>query len=434
MIKNLLLIPLFLFLPFCIWGQSYSWTILEAEGEAEKRHENAFVQVGDKFLLIGGRGQKKIDIFDTQTRKWSKGAQPPMEIHHVQAVSLDGLVYILGGFTGGWPYETPLSHVLIYDPLANIWVIGPKIPEDRRRGAAGVAVYKDKIYMVNGIINGHTSGWVNWLDEFDPYTGSWKKLPNSPEARDHFQAAVIDDKLYVAGGRRSGSEGNGFAGTVKSTNVYDFKTQTWKILPSIPTPRAGTATAILNENLVILGGESDAQEAAHDEVEVLDIASGKWKSLPSMNKGRHGTQAISLDDKIIIGSGSRNRGGGPELNSFEVLSTEENPTFEIDSLVEGKLIPSNEALVFDHSTKQQIQLENSGGNKALVISYIETNKPNAFDVKIPIPTPFVLGPGKEVNIEVSKKSMKSRSAVLYIKSVGNAAPIEILISAGPGNH
>ena len=159
--KQVLFIPLFLLVPFLLSGQSHSWKPLGAEGSAEKRHENAFVRAGDKFILIGGRGQKKTDIYDTQNRKWSKAAQPPMEVHHVQAVSLDGLVYLLGGFTGGWPYETPLTHVLIYDPLQDVWQIGPKIPEDRRRGAAGVAVRGDKIYMINGIINGHTSGWVN---------------------------------------------------------------------------------------------------------------------------------------------------------------------------------------------------------------------------------------------------------------------------------
>ena len=424
--KQVLFIPLFLLVPFLISGQSHSWEPLDAKGSTEKRHENAFVQAGDKFILIGGRGQKKTDIYDTQSRKWTKAAQPPMEVHHVQAVSLDGLVYLLGGFTGGWPYETPLSHVLIYDPLQDVWQIGPKIPEGRRRGAAGVAVHNDKIYMINGIINGHTSGWVNWFDEFDPYTNTWKKLPNSPEARDHFQAAVIDDKLYVAGGRRSGSAETGFAGTVGPANVYNFKTRTWEVLPEIPTQRAGSATGILDGNLVVLGGESDAQQAAHDEVEMLNVDSGKWKALPSLNKGRHGTQVISLDNKLVIGAGSGDRGGGPELNSFEVLSTEENPSFELDSLMEGKLVPSSEELIFDKDEKQQLSIKNSSKNKAVVITYLETDEPGVFEVVTPFPTPFILAPEKEVFLEVSpRENAANSSATLFVKRLGESAPLEI---------
>src|SRR5690606_13506186 len=115
-----------------------SSNILTGEGTPHERHENALATSGNKLILIGGRGEKPVDIYDLTEKKWSKGAQPPMEIHHMQAVSLGGLIYILGGFTGSWPFETPISHVLIYDATEDKWTIGSEIPEDRRRGAAGV--------------------------------------------------------------------------------------------------------------------------------------------------------------------------------------------------------------------------------------------------------------------------------------------------------
>ncbi|HSI70307.1 MAG TPA: hypothetical protein VK941_08755, partial [Gillisia sp.] len=176
---------LLLFLAFSLPGisQDLVWHSLNAEGEPLARHENALIAAGGKLILIGGRGEKPLDIYDPGTGAWSKGATPPFEIHHMQAVNLDGLVYILGAFTGGWPNETPLTHVLIYDVAADTWSIGPEVPGNRRRGAAGVVTYNNRIYLVNGIINGHSSGWVNWLDEYDPYTGSWKTLASSPEPR-----------------------------------------------------------------------------------------------------------------------------------------------------------------------------------------------------------------------------------------------------------
>jgi len=211
-------------LPTTICAQSLHWQKLEAQNAPQKRHENAFALCGDKCYLLGGRGLKPIDIYEPALNEWKQGAQPPLEMHHFQAVSHQGLIYVMGAFTGGWPYESPITHILIYDPLSDQWFIGPRIPTHRQRGAAGAVAHNGKLYLVCGIVNGHTSHWVPWLDEFDPATGRWQELPDAPRARDHFQAAVVNNKLYAAGGRRSGYEGQGFEATIAEVDVYDFAT------------------------------------------------------------------------------------------------------------------------------------------------------------------------------------------------------------------
>lgn len=47
------------------------------------------------------------------------------------------------------------------------------------------------------------SGTQAWFDQYDPVTGKWTVLPDAPHARDHAQAAIVDDKLYMLAGRRS---------------------------------------------------------------------------------------------------------------------------------------------------------------------------------------------------------------------------------------
>lgn len=408
--------------------------MLEAKGEAQERHENALVKAGDKLILLGGRGMKAVDIYNTRTKEWTKGAQPPLEINHIQAVSLDGLVYIAGAFTGNYPYETPISSVLIYDPVLDKWAIGPEIPANRRRGAAGVAVYNNKIYIVNGIINGHTSGWVRWLDEFDPATNKWTVLPDAPMARDHVHAVITGDKLYVAGGRRSGNNKETFSATVKETNVFDFKTKTWKVLPSpegdIPTERAGAAVALYKGDILLMGGETDKQEA-HNEVEALNPSTGKWKSLTPLNKGRHGTQAVYFDDIVIIGAGSGNRGGGPELNTFEIFSEKPNPEIPSTPLIKGQLTASAEKLVFQNPKKgdsKSIEIENKEGNQGILLTYIMVENTADFDIKVPAETPYVLAPGKKLSIEVVYKgsqNSKPEMAQLLIKSLGDGAPLAV---------
>ena len=428
--KNIQYLFLFLFSALAVHAQTPTWNDLPVKGEAQERHENAMAIVGNNIILIGGRGNKTLDILNTETLEWSQGAQPPFEIHHFQAVVIDGLLYVIGAFTGGWPHETPLSHVLIYDVTEDIWITGEKIPENRRRGAAGVAIYNKKIYLVNGIINGHTSGWVNWFDEYDPYNNTWKVLPDAPVARDHFQAVVVEDQLYIAGGRRSGSvDNNGFAGTVNETNVYDFNSGKWEVLPAIPTPRAGTATIVYNGNPIVLGGESDGQEAAHNEVEMYEITSRTWKKLPTMKQGRHGTQAVKIGNNIIIGAGSGNRGGGPELNSFELFSSEKEPKLSPEPLEKGELIISPKDLNFSGKNQESFILRNSNSNKAILISYLQTNHSESFSIKPTFESPLIISPGRELKLEmeVKKDLPEDFSGTLYIKLSGKSAPLEILL-------
>ena len=63
----------------------------------------------------------------------------------------------MGAFTGGFPTETPVDHIWVYDPDADTWTQGAEIPPPRRRGSANVVVYQNKFYVVCGIQVGHSS-------------------------------------------------------------------------------------------------------------------------------------------------------------------------------------------------------------------------------------------------------------------------------------
>ena len=203
------------------------------------------------------------------------------------------------------------------------WRVGPEIPKDRLRGSAGCVVYKNKIYTVCGITDGHWDGHVAWLDEYDPKTNTWVKLADAPHLRDHVSVAVINDKLYVAGGRRSTARINQVLNlTEAAVDVYDLKKKTWQTLPSelnLPTQRAGNSSVAFGDKLLVIGGESAAQVPAHSEVEAFDTKKMQWVPFPSLKQGRHGTGASVVGGKVYSVAGSANRGGGPEINEMEVL-------------------------------------------------------------------------------------------------------------------
>jgi len=192
-----------------------------------------------------------------------------------------------------------------------------------RRGSAGAIIRDGKLYLVSGIINGHTDGWVKWFTSYDFKTGQWAFLPEAPHARDHFEAALVNNKIYAVGGRRSSAVTNQvFDLTVPEIDVYDFTSGKWSTLPpsaNLAVPRAGGAYAVVGANLIFLGGESMAHQASHGEVDMLDTKTGQWRSLPPMQDARHGTEAILYNNSLYICAGCGERGGSPLLDSMEML-------------------------------------------------------------------------------------------------------------------
>jgi N-acetylneuraminic acid mutarotase len=183
-------------------------------------------------------------------------------------------------------------------------------------------LHNDEIILIAGITNGHSDGHVTWVDAFNPRTGRWRRLPDAPRARDHFQAAIINNKIYVAGGRRSSyATRQTFELTVPEVDVFDLGTNQWSTLPAtgnLPTQRAGAAATVVNGRLLVIGGES-AQPIAHADVESLDPATGRWTALAPLSMGRHATQAILRDGRVYLASGSRTR-GATEVDTQEIYT------------------------------------------------------------------------------------------------------------------
>lgn len=297
------------------------WTAVESSDGSKpvQRHEAAFVRVGEKFYLLGGRSIRPVSIYDPKTETWSVGAEPPIEMHHFQPVVFENKIYIVAALTGKYPGETPTENIYIYEPTTNEWYKGDLIPKERRRGSTGNILHQGKIYISCGIKNGHIGDHKNWLDRYDPKTGEWKILADAPRPRDHFQAVVAEGKIYTLAGRNSGKfPDDVFAGTIAEGDVYDIKSNSWETLPNnIPTQRAGNAAILFNGDVVVAGGESPVQEKAHSEVEVLNLTTNEWKKMPPLIEGRHGTGLLKYEGGLCIASGCGNRGGEPELFTME---------------------------------------------------------------------------------------------------------------------
>ncbi len=296
------------------------WIDLDEDEDYTGRHECSFVQAGETFILFGGRENPSVlDIYDYQANSWSRGARAPQDFNHFQATTWQGYVWVIASFkNNAFPNEAPTDNIFMYDPAADAWITGPEIPESRRRGSAGLVVYKDKFYVLGGNTIGHNGGYIPWFDVYDPATGQWDSLPDAPHARDHFHAAVFQEKLYAIAGRLSRT-GVG-SPLVPEVDIYDFNTQSWSTLPdslNLPTLRAAPGVAVFQDEILVMGGEGSGgtnNNQAYDVVEALDPLSQIWSTKAPMIYPRHGFQAIQSGQGIYVTAGSPTIGGGNQKN------------------------------------------------------------------------------------------------------------------------
>ncbi len=419
-------------------GDAQFWTDLNENQSYTARHENSFVQAGNKFYLMGGReNAKTIDVYDYASNSWTSLVDSaPFEFNHYQATEYQGLIWVIGAFkTNTFPIEAPADFIWAFDPSTNEWIQGPEIPSGRKRGSTGLAVYNDKFYIVGGNTIGHDGGFVNWFDEYDPATGTWTTLANAPRARDHFSAAVIGNKLYASGGRLSGGSGGVFKPTVPEVDVYDFTTSTWSTLPvgqNIPTPRAAASAVNFNNKLIVIGGEVQNElvygvntDDALKITEEYDPATGTWSRLPDLNFERHGTQAIVSGQGIFTLAGSPNRGGGNQKN-MEVFG---NNSPEGTALLASELSAPSSVLIAS-GTSETIALEILGGNVGKFIRSIELGGPDAADFNIASGslTNALLGANSGHTIEIAlNNAAGNKNAVLSI-TYGIASTLNIALS------
>lgn len=269
---------------------------------SKARQEVSYVQVGGLLYLAGGGTLH--EVYDPVAQTWTTLTPLPEFLDHVQAVTVDGLIYYLGGLEG-WP-GPQADTVYIYDPKTDSFSQGAPMP--RGRGAGGVAVYEGKIYYAGGLyaVGADVSSTeaVGWFDVYDPVTDTWASLPEMPRVRDHFHAAALDGVFYAIGGRDT---------TINATNpfvdAFDFETQTWTTRDTeLPTERGGYASAVLGGEILIFGGEGGG---THDEVEAYSPETNSWRTLSPMPTARHGVQAAVCGNGVYIAAGGVKQGLGP---------------------------------------------------------------------------------------------------------------------------
>ena len=124
-----------------------------------------------------------------------------------------------------------------------------------------IAVCQGKIYCIGGMPVGFVGG-SGENQVYDPKTDSWENKTSMPTGRFGLQAQVVDDRIYLMGGRRLLGYNLGFEES-NATEVYDPASDMWSTKSSIPNS-AGYVSAVVDGKIFVIGAATQIYDPKKD--------------------------------------------------------------------------------------------------------------------------------------------------------------------------
>jgi N-acetylneuraminic acid mutarotase len=273
------------------------------------RSELQAVSVGGKVYAVGGNVMGAKDgkpealpdtginqVYDPATDTWRDLAPMPKGANHVGIAALGGKIYVGGGFTGRAHMQST-DRFYVYDPATDRW--RELAPLSSPRGAPAFVALNGKIHAISGrILN--ADGAADTHEVYDPATNTWAKAAPLPVSRDHVGIGVIDGKIHVYVGRRTDA--------VKSKSglhhIYDPATDTWAEAPPMPIAVSSGTFATYRGMLFYLGGECTDDNKTFALTQAFDPKTNRWIKFADMPVARHAQAAAVANDRIYMIGGS----------------------------------------------------------------------------------------------------------------------------------
>jgi hypothetical protein len=174
--------------------------------------------------VIGGTGTtedgRHVYRYDPVTGVRSPAPDLPVSLDHAMAATLNGRIFVFGGYVFGLPTDRVFS----LGPNDARWIEHSAMPS--ARAAGGIAVVGDRIYIVGGVTENGV--WVKdvWVYERGKLITGFARIPT---ARDHLAVGTYQGRVCAAGGN----------GGERAFECYDPARNEWKVLPDLRRPVIG---------------------------------------------------------------------------------------------------------------------------------------------------------------------------------------------------
>ena len=280
-------------------------------------------------IFFGLSPTKKMFIFNPKTKVWRQGAQLPEARHHLGLVSNSKYLYGIGGFDGekgkAWQIKDSVYRL---DKDGNTWLQGPKLPVPLAESVY-VSV-GNNIHVIGGkTISLETGRNVDINQHFILVDNEhWVRAKPASVFRNSAASAVLDNKIYVVGGRVGGAK----SANKKFAEVYDVLLDKWSQIKPLPVALAGLSASVLNNKIIVTGGEEFGPNGnwktgkAYAQAWSYDPVTNEWAEILAMPSARHGHGAVALNNKVYIIGGAAKVGPQETLSSTIVLTENSQTT------------------------------------------------------------------------------------------------------------
>ncbi|XP_078585192.1 kelch-like protein 7 isoform X7 [Branchiostoma floridae x Branchiostoma japonicum] len=285
-------------------------------------------RVPTKYLyVLGGHSQSrtmgrnptpKCERFNLKTQEWSdmRDLPPSMSCpHHIiaqHALVVDNNLYILNLLKTEHPsqathYSKITYHMWKYSTLHDEWISMrndfqlPCLPQEFQ-GATVIHSQSDNLLY---LVSSHAFLALD-LDQ-----DSCQRLPDFQEPKIYHGGAMLNGKLYVAGGMHTGSC-CGVLGRIEvfsSMHCYDLVEKKWSEKASMLDRRAGMGFAELGGKLYAVGGYQHIRRL--DSAEVYSPESDSWTYIASLHRSRTYCPLLTWNGNLyVVGGKSLTRKDG----------------------------------------------------------------------------------------------------------------------------
>jgi N-acetylneuraminic acid mutarotase len=235
-----------------------NWSILP--DMAKRRYEPAVVALNGHLYAIGGTSDSATsgEFFDPSHRpipqNWQSITSQMGTVRSLPAAAaVNGKIYIVGGAPGP-DVTSPLKSCEVFDPGADpttgTWSSLGENMAIGRCALASVAL-GSKVYAIGGYDGTDYISSCEVFDTSNPNAG-WADT-NQPMvmARGYMAAAVLNGRIYVAGGR--GQLFDGSRSILSSAEVFD-PISGWAQIAGMRGPRLNFGAVMLGGKFIVAGG------------------------------------------------------------------------------------------------------------------------------------------------------------------------------------
>lgn len=289
--------------------------------------------VDDKIYAIGGRNEDTVfglnQQYDPETGIWVDKAEMPTPRFGFAIATYQGKIYCIGGAPtlhfslGNFEFNLSTANE-VYDPATDTWTTQASMPQG---SDAKAAVVNNKIYVISSsMLNPN----LRLTQVYDPQTNQWTTKTSIPRGTCS-AAAAIENKIYVFGGYDYSANHN-------IAQIYDTDTDSWTLASSPPVYMGGyIASAVTTGTLaapkIHVFGLTSAQTPYGNGSNANQIYypnTDSWEVKASMPTSRHnfGTALVGNQVYVVGGEVRYYPYPGDTGSSTKYFATNERYTLE----------------------------------------------------------------------------------------------------------